>query len=137
MLNMFTINVSITNAEQLRAAFDAAPGLMRNALKNAINKSLLAIGGQAAENAPVRTGNLRSSILDPQRGLTLANNSNFFSGSVGSGTNYGLYVELGTRFMRAQPYLQPAVNSMQDRVQNFFQTAVQGVLNDIGDMTRI
>lgn len=122
--------IKILNADKLVAAFNRAPQLMAPALTNAINKSLFQIGGKAAKNAPVRTGNLRSSILDPSRGLRLATRG-VFSGSVGSGVGYGLFVELGTRFMRAQPFLQPAVVSEDSTVKGFFLEAVNSVLNDI------
>ncbi len=129
------ITVQITNLEQIISAFNQAPTLMRGALNKAINQSLLVIGRQATINAPVLTGNLRSSILDPSRGLQLAS-TGVFNGSVGSGTNYGLFVEQGTKFMAAQPFLQPAVDSTNDQVQQLFTSAVQGVLNTIGANTR-
>jgi HK97 gp10 family phage protein len=124
------IKITIRNSAQISYAFRQAPHLMRVEFPKAINKALLTIGGQAARNAPVRTGNLRSSILDPHRGLRLANSSGF-TGSVGSGTGYGGFVEGGTRFMRARPYLRPAVNSTNDTVQEFFTEAVDSVLSQI------
>lgn len=127
---MSDMKLVITNRDQIIAAFRKAPQLMRKALPIAINKSLLTIGGQAARNAPVLTGNLRSSILDPDRGLMLASDS-VFSGSVGSGVGYGAFVESGTRFMQAQPFLKPAVESTNDDVQKFFTEAVDGVMSDI------
>lgn len=142
---MIKFNVQIINAEQVRFAFDSAPDLMRPAIKNAINRSILLIGTKAALNAPVRTGRLRSSILGgsykggsyPQGyGLQLATDTVFYKGSVGSGTNYGLFVEMGTRFMRAQPFLQPAINSTSDQVQRFFTNAVQSVLDKIAERTK-
>lgn len=55
---------------------------------------------------PVDTGRLRSSIshdLDRDgRGLV---------GFVGTNVEYAIFVELGTRFMRAQPYLRPALRA--------------------------
>lgn len=124
------IQITIKNSAQISYAFKQAPQLMRVAFPKAINKALLTIGGKAARNAPVRTGNLRSSILDPHRGLMLANSTGFV-GSVGSGTGYGGFVEGGTRFMRAQPYLRPAVDSTNDTVQEFFTDAVDSVLSEI------
>lgn len=125
-----TINIEITNAVEIEAAFRLAPAEMRAALTKVINKSLLSIGKAAAKNSPVRTGNLRSSILDPERGLKL-DPGGLLRGSVGSGTNYGLFVEKGTRFMAAQPFLQPAVDSNIVQVQTFFVEAVKSVLDKI------
>jgi HK97 gp10 family phage protein len=129
------INVTIANLDQIVSAFNRAPGLMRAALPKAINQALMSIGGQAAINAPVRTGTLRRSILNPAQGLTLASTQTLI-GSVGSGTGYGLFVEQGTKFMAAQPYLQPAVDEKADQVQKFFTDAVQSVLNIIAGSTR-
>lgn len=131
---MSDIKVTISNADQISSAFRQYPTLIKKSLSDAVNKSLLTIGKEAAANAPVRTGNLRSSILDPTRGLNLASEG-IFSGSVGSGVGYGGYVEFGTRYMSAQPYLTPAVNSTNDTVQGFFTKAVDDVLNKISKMT--
>lgn len=131
---MSDIQVTIANADQLSSAFKQYPTLIRKSLSDAINSSLLTIGKEAASNAPVRTGNLRSSILDPTRGLNLVSEG-VFSGSVGSGVGYGGYVEFGTRYMQAQPYLVPAVDSTNNTVQGFFTKAVDDVLNKISKMT--
>lgn len=56
----------------------------------------------AQTNSPVRTGTLRNSI----RAIRIT----ALHWKVVVGAHYGLYVEWGTRYMRAQPYLQPAVN---------------------------
>lgn len=127
---MSDIRIEIANKDQIVAAFRKAPKLMRKSLTKAINSSLLTIGGKAARNSPVRTGNLRSSILDPDRGLILANETSF-SGSVGSGVGYGAFVEHGTRFMRAQPFLTPAVTDSNKDVQKFFTDAVDSVFSEI------
>lgn len=127
---MSDIQITIKNSDQIVAAFKRAPERMRRAFPKAINRTLLTIGGKAAKNAPVRTGNLRGSILDPDRGLILATES-MFKGSVGSGTGYGAFVEQGTRFMRAQPYLGPAVTDSQQQTEQFFTEAVGSVMSEI------
>ncbi len=143
MSNSPLITVRIINLPQIISAFRLAPSLMKPALTSAINKSLLTIGREADKNlqnvvykAPIsksgykRTGNLLSSVLDPNRGLQLARDG-VFSGSVGSGVGYGLFVEMGTKFMAARPFLQPAVDSTQDQVTEFFVSGVQSVLDTI------
>lgn len=124
------VAIHIENIAQIRAAFQQAPKLMNRALVGAINKSLLTVGSSAVKKSPVRTGLLRGSILDPNRGLQLATPS-VFSGSVGSGVGYGGFVEYGTRFMRAQPYLRPAVEDTNGQVNQFFTDAVDSVFNAI------
>lgn len=63
-----------------------------------------AIERDAKVGAPVDTGNLRNSIkatdaipLDAKAEVVV-------------GAGYGLFVERGTRYQRAQPFLQPAVD---------------------------
>lgn len=53
--------------------------------------------------APVDTGNLRSSIQHQPKGDLAA--------EVTVGAEHGIYVEMGTTKMAAQPYLVPAVES--------------------------
>jgi HK97 gp10 family phage protein len=54
----------------------------------------------AKQLAPVRTGHLRSSIY--------AKISEWVA-EIGAEATYALFVELGTRYMQAQPYLYPAI----------------------------
>lgn len=60
----------------------------------------------AKQRAPVDTGRLRSSItwrLEPGKPLAAI---------VGTNVEYAAFVELGTRNMRAQPYLVPALRAV-------------------------
>lgn len=60
---------------------------------------------RAKRQVPVDTGRLRSSIQTSapfRRGTRLVV-------TVGSNVKYAGYVERGTRFMRARPYLRPAL----------------------------
>ncbi len=56
---------------------------------------------------PVDTGRLRSSI---QTTNVRRSGNHELSVRVGSAVNYARYVELGTRRMRARPYLRPALS---------------------------
>ena len=55
---------------------------------------------------PVDTGRLRSSIQT----APVRETAQGMSVRIGSNVNYARYVELGTRRMRAQPYLRPALH---------------------------
>ena len=55
----------------------------------------------ARRGAPVRSGRLRSSVYWRQASRT--------SWRIGATAPYAVYVELGTRYMAAQPYLRPAI----------------------------
>ena len=70
-----------------------------------VRKAALDIQAHAQNRAPVQTGTLRASIRVQQVGPTHAR--------VVVGADYGLYVEMGTRHTRAQPYLGPAVTAVK------------------------
>lgn len=66
---------------------------------------------RAKELAPVDTGRLRSSIANEMgrddRGLVAR---------IGTDVHYASFVEFGTRRMRAQPFLRPALDAVKGGV---------------------
>lgn len=87
-------------------------GLKDRATLNDVKMMVRLNGAEMAEkakrNAPVKTGDLRGSITQEisDGGLTT---------KVAPHMDYSAYVELGTRFMEAQPYLKPAMNKQEGR----------------------
>ena len=77
------------------------------AIDAALAKSMEEIGlvaeGYAKKACPVDTGRLRNSITHVVRASEKAV-------YIGTNVEYGPYVELGTRHMKAQPYLRPAAS---------------------------
>lgn len=69
-------------------------------------KAAVKIERRAKQLAPVDTGRLRSSVAHElgrdERGLVAR---------IGTDVTYAIYVELGTRRMRAQPFLRPALDA--------------------------
>ena len=70
-----------------------------------VAKAAFDVEALAKAAAPVKTGNLKSSIAAQPRGP--------FSWVVRVGASYGAYVEFGTSKMDARPYLGPAVASVR------------------------
>lgn len=68
------------------------------------------VTGAAKLLAPVDTGNLRSSISHKR--------SEKFTERIGTGVEYAGFLEYGTRFMRARPYLFPALIDNRREVKN-------------------
>lgn len=62
---------------------------------------------QAKVLCPVDTGRLRSSIV-----ATIQRESKGIVGYVGTDVAYAEYQEFGTRFMDAQPFLRPALDTV-------------------------
>lgn len=70
-------------------------------VKTVVKLNVVEMNGKASRNAPVDTGFLRRSIV-----FELAGNG--LSGSSTAGAEYSPYLEYGTRFMNAQPFMGPA-----------------------------
>lgn len=73
---------------------------------------------KAQQNAPVDTGTLKRSI-----GLEIADGG--MSAEVEPMAEYAPYVELGTRFMEAQPYLKPAFEEQSKEFRKDMQKLVK------------
>jgi HK97 gp10 family phage protein len=65
--------------------------------------------GKAKRKAPIDTGFLRGSIRNKPMGGGVT--------EVGASAEYAPYVELGTRRMKAQPYLEPAIKESVDNLR--------------------
>lgn len=69
----------------------------------------------AMKTVPVRTGDLKRSI-----GLDV----NQFEGRVYAGMHYAPYVEYGTRFMNAQPYMKPSFDIVAPKFINHLNIVI-------------
>lgn len=69
-------------------------------------KAANAVERSAKRLCPVDTGRLRASITH-----RIARDAQGLLALVGSNVHYAIFVELGTRYQRAQPYLRPALRS--------------------------
>ncbi len=82
-----------------------AEAFLEERLGQVVKKAALDIEAGAKQRAPVRTGNLKNSIQ--------ASEENPLLWRVDVGANYSVYVECGTRYMAAQPYLLPATEQIR------------------------
>ena len=100
---------------------------LKPACQKAIDKTALAIAADAQDAAPVRTGfmseNVYAVLTDGTSSYGMGSVSppgdsyllpevkpdNDLMSIVGAAANYSVYVEMGTRFMGAQPFFTPAV----------------------------
>lgn len=86
--------------------------LIRNmdtsAVKTVVQKNGSEMQTKAQQKAPVDTGNLKRSI-----GLAMRDGG--LTAEVEPTAEYAPYVELGTRFMNAQPYLKPAFEEQKEK----------------------
>lgn len=81
-----------------------------------VRKAALDIQAGMQTRAPVATGNLRASIRAERVGPA--------HWQVVVGADYGIYVEMGTRYMAAQPYARPTAAE----VRPLFEQAMRQVV---------
>lgn len=79
-----------------------------NAVKTVVRKNGADMQAKSQRNAPVDTGTLK-------RGIGLDVSDNGMTATVEPTAEYAPYVELGTRFMEAQPYLKPAFDEQKEK----------------------
>lgn len=95
-------------------------------LSKAKNDTLAAIGylisNGADDLAAVDTGRLRQSI---QHILELHNDSVY----VGSTVDHSIYVEFGTKYMEAQPFLMPAAFNNIEQIRKIAEGYYNGINN--------
>ena len=87
-------------------------------INDGIDRALEICGGTAERYAkeicPVRTGRLRGSIGHAKKNPTTE--------QVGTDVEYAPYVELGTRYQKAQPYLRPAVENHRGEYERIIRS---------------
>lgn len=76
-------------------------------VKRVVKMNAAEMNSKASRNAPVDTGFLRRSIV-----FELSNGG--LSGSSTAGAEYAPYLEYGTRFMEAQPFMGPAYRAQKE-----------------------
>ena len=95
------LSVEVRGVEGLLGKLRALVPRVRAGVQNTVAQTALLVESDAKRLAPVDTGRLRSSIhadIAP-KGLTAR---------VAADANYAVFVEFGTRYTRAQPFLGPA-----------------------------
>lgn len=97
---------------------------LRGNLVAAVTSGGLLIENEAKLQCPVRTGTLRRSIHTDVE----SESPDRVTARVSPGVDYGVYVELGTRKMPAQPYLRPAFESQKDAAVQEIQNALGALL---------
>lgn len=82
--------------------------------RRVVQKTATDIQASAKALAPVDTGNLKNSI-------TTTNSVSGFRAEIGPTANYGIFLEMGTSRMPAQPFMGPAA----DQHAQAFEDAMQ------------
>ena len=89
-----------------------------SAVKTVVKRNGSDMQRKAQRNAPVDTGTLKRSI-----GIDISDGG--MTATVEPTAEYARYVELGTRFMEAQPYLKPAFEEQKKQFEKDLQKLVR------------
>ena len=89
---------------------------MQNRVYSALHSWASDVKAEAMRNAPVRTGYLRSSIYARIQEWVA---------EVGAEATYSAFVELGTRYMYARPFLYPAIQEYLPTLESIIIAAIE------------
>lgn len=106
------MNVKITGFDKLEVKLKKNMDL--SAVKTVVRKNGADMQKKAQENAPIVSGHL-------MRSITLEITSGGMAAEVEPTADYGAYVEYGTRYMNAQPYVRPAFQEQKEKFKSDLQ----------------
>ena len=103
------MGVKMVGVKQLKLKLEK--NMKMEAVRQTVRRNGAELQTKAQRYAPVKTGTLKRSIrLDIQdNGLTARTDAT---------ADYAPYVEWGTRFMEARPFMRPAFNSQKEKFKN-------------------
>lgn len=106
--------IKVTGLKELQKALK--DNVTMDDVKKVVRDNVTEMQRKMHENADFKmgyaTGQTKRSIMDA--GINIFDNG--FSGEAGATTEYAEYLEVGTRFMDAQPFVKPAYD---EQVQQF------------------
>lgn len=83
-------------------------------------KRVVKTNGQQMTNKMIKNADFKRGYATGQtkRSITLEIENGGFDATVGPETEYSPYVEYGTRFMDAQPFVRPAFNEQKEKFKS-------------------
>ena len=113
------LRIKVEGAKRLQEALKD-PKLLKGPIADFLKKSMNYVIGSAMEKAPVDTGRLRASI-------PLSSEVRETEATIGSNVVYAPYVEFGTKRMKAQPFLVPALQGAKSAIDGFLKEAINKI----------
>lgn len=122
------LSVEVTGTQALaRKMRSLGSAMAGEKLAQATLAGALIVEGRAKEKALVRTGTLRRSITSQ-----LAESSRERAVvKIGTNVEYAPFLEWGTRYMAARPYLRPALDESKDEAQRVISAALRELIRDV------
>jgi HK97 gp10 family phage protein len=119
----FPLALRITGLDRIREGLAAAPHELRVVANRVCDDMMSEVTERGKEIVPVRTGRLRNSIYRKKTG--------FLGWEVGATMFYAGFVEFGTRYMRARPYLRPAIEEKMPEIREELKDALMEKLMEL------
>ena len=110
------MGIKITGMKNLQKKLERCEKL--EVVKTVIKKNGSELQAKAQGKAPVDTGHLKRSI-----GLDITDEG--LTAEIEPTADYAAYVEYGTRFMNAQPYMRPTYNAQKEKFKSDMQKLVR------------
>jgi HK97 gp10 family phage protein len=117
------ITCDVEGVEEFKNAMQSFDSGMQRHVHRLLASWAADVKALAKQLAPVRTGHLRSSIY--------AKISEWVA-EIGAEATYALFVELGTRYMQAQPYLYPAIQEHLPQLEAIICEAIDAAKSEAG-----
>jgi len=109
------ITCDVEGVEEFKAAMETFDSAMQTQVYRYLYSWASDVKALAMQLVPVRTGHLRSTIY--------AKISEWVA-EIGAEATYALFVEMGTRYMQARPYLYPAMQEHLPRLEQIICEAI-------------
>jgi len=117
------VNVAIDGVEEFKAAMQRFDSAMQHHVHRQLASWAEDVKAYAKQLAPVRTGRLRGSIYAKIQGWVA---------EIGAEAAYAMFVEFGTRYMHARPYLFPAIQENLPRLEQIISEAIEAAKAEAG-----
>jgi len=117
------INIDVAGTEEFKQAMKQFDSGMQRQVHERLANWAAEVKESAGQRVPVKTGQLRDSIY-AKIGEWVA--------EVGAEASYAVFVEFGTRYMRARPFLYPAVQEALPRLEAIILEAIEAAKREAG-----
>jgi HK97 gp10 family phage protein len=117
------ITCDIEGIEEFKQAMQQFDSGMQRHVHRLLASWAADVKALAKQLAPVRTGHLRSSIYAKIQEWVA---------EIGAEATYAIFIEFGTRYMQAQPYLYPAIQEHLPRLEQIICEAIDQAKAEAG-----
>lgn len=113
------IDLKLEGMDALLGGLDSKP--IKDKAFTVLQKHAARVHSGAMRRVPVDTGFLKRSINAPR----FSTEAGVMTAKITAGAEYAPYIELGTRFMRAQPFMDPSLREV-----------IAGFIDEIGGLIK-